>query len=261
MKGFNKMEWIRIILKGVMWIFIIGFGCNFIMQTISYSFYKGAKPMRDISCQPIKLQMNDQLTGYGYNMDSKSDHLIIFFGGSYYTAYNSVGKFGAYYDCPFISVDYYGTQESKGKMNLKSMKQTALEAYTWITKAYPNRQITVMGHSYGCGMAAYLASERTCNNLILVAAYRDLSDLYNKIIPIFWGPAKVFISNNIQISAYAKNTACIGSLNDKTLDTNLQHKVCHCYENATLQIFKDITHEDYLTNEQVIDYIRCLCTK
>ena len=228
MKGFNKMEVVRIVLKIVMWLLIIGFGCNFMMQTISYSFYKGAKHMSDISCVPVKIQLNDKLTGYGYNLDADSNRIILYFGGSNYIAYNSVGKFAANYDVPFISADYYGTQDSVGKMNLKSMQQTATDLYDYATENYPEKEIIVMGHSYGSGMAAYLASVRKCNTLVLMATYTDLSDLYNKIIPIFWGPAKVFISNNMKVNEYATNTACktyiIGSYSDKTLSAHLQEK-------------------------------------
>jgi hypothetical protein len=53
-------------------------------------------------------------------------------------------------------------------------------------------------------MADYLASEKQCDSLILLTACRDLSDLYNKITPIFWGPFKIFISNNIEVKEYAK---------------------------------------------------------
>ena len=34
----NKMEIMRILLKIIMWVLIVGFGCNFVMQTVSYSF-------------------------------------------------------------------------------------------------------------------------------------------------------------------------------------------------------------------------------
>jgi|GEM_PF-2616519 len=43
------MEIMRIILKIIMWVLIVGFGCNFVMQTVSYSFYKSAKKMTDIT--------------------------------------------------------------------------------------------------------------------------------------------------------------------------------------------------------------------
>lgn len=115
-----KMDIIRILLKVIMWFLIAEFGCNFIMQTISYSFYKSAKKMTDIYCTPQYLQINDKLTGYGGNLDSKNNNkVILFFGGSKYIAYNSVGKYAMNFDYPFISVDYYGTQDSNGKMNLK----------------------------------------------------------------------------------------------------------------------------------------------
>lgn len=260
MEGFYKMEYIRIILKIAMWILIIGFGCNFVMQSISYSFYKSAKHINDIENTPVKIHINDNLTGYGYNLDAGLNDIIIFFGGSNYIAYNSVGKFSKYFDCSFVSADYYGTQDSKGKMNLKTMQQTAINLYEWVREQYPGRRVTVIGHSYGTGMAAYLASVRACDTLVLLSAFRDISDLYNKIIPIFWGPAKVFISNNINIASYAESTTCktyiIGSDADNTLNEDLQRKVYGLYKNAELKIFNDIEHENYFTDKQVIDYIK-----
>ena len=48
-------------------------------------------------------------------------------------------------------------------MNLKSMQKTAVDLYNWTIGQYPNRKITVMGHSYGTGIAAYLASVKKCD--------------------------------------------------------------------------------------------------
>lgn len=255
-RGKSKMEFIRVILKIIMWVLIIGFSCNFIMQKISYSFYKNAKRVEDITIMPKTIQINKNLTGFGCNLESNSNQLIILLGGSNYIAYNSIGKFGEYYDCPVISVDYYGTQNSIGKMNIKTMQQSVIDLYEWIKENYPEKEITIIGHSYGAGMAAYLASAKDCNNLILLSAYRDLSDLYNKIIPIFWGPAKIFISNNINIAEYAKGTKCnvyiMGSDADKTLNASLQQKVAECYNNAKVMIYKGIEHDKYLTNAHVI---------
>lgn len=254
------MDFVRITLKIVMWILIIGFSCNFIIQSISYSFYKNAKKINDVRANPQFIQMTDGLTGYGYNLEKDTEKVIIFFGGSNYIAYNSVGKFAAEYNLPFISVDYYGTQESKGKMKLLSMQQSAVDAYEWVEKRYPKRDIIIMGHSYGAGMATYLASVEKCNCLILAAGYRDLSDLYNKIVPIFWGPLKVFISNNIKTSEYAKDVNCpvyiIGSEADKTLGVDLQEKLVECFDNGTIKLFDNISHEDYFISNDVIGYVR-----
>ena len=159
-------------------------------------------------------------------------------------------------------MDFYGSQDSKGKMNHKSLQRTAVDLYNWAKEKYPDRKITVMGHSYGTGIAAYLASEKECDNLFLFSSYRDLSDLYNKIIPIFWGPAKIFISNNIKVTDYAEHVTCatyiVGSKADKTLSAKLQYKVKGYFENAEIKIFDDIEHEGYLYNNQVLEYVNKL---
>ena len=248
------------VLKVFMWILVILFAGDFIMQTISFSFYKGDKKIKEVAFVPEAIQISDNLSGYGYNLSKASNHLILCFGGSMYVAYNTVGMYSGYYDCPFLSVDYHGTQDSKGKMNLHSMKQSAEELYDWAKEQYPDRQIIVMGHSYGCGMAAYLASVRKCRNLILLAGYRTSADMYNKIIPLYWGFLRVFIKNNIRVDLYAKNTTCpvtiIGSDSDTTLSAGMQRKLADCYSDARLRIFSNIKHEDYLTTNEVIEFIK-----
>ena len=254
------MQAVRIIFKIVMWVLIAGFLANFVMRTVSYSFYKGKKKKESVNVIPQRINYTDTLTGYGYNLHSESNAVILCFGGSFYVAYNTVGIFAAPYDVPFLSVDYYGTQASGGKMNLKTMQLSAEQLYDWTKNQYPDRKIVIIGHSYGCGMAAYLASVLPCDQLFLLSGYRDLADLYNKMAPIFWGPFKAFISDNITVHEYAKQTTCpvtiIGSDADKTLSPDLQKKLVDCYEKAELIIFPDIQHEDYLTDERVISQIK-----
>lgn len=69
----NKMEVMRIILKIIMWVLIIEFGCNFVMQTVSYSFYKKADKMTDITSKPQYIQIANELTGYGYHLEVNSN--------------------------------------------------------------------------------------------------------------------------------------------------------------------------------------------
>jgi len=251
---------IYIILKIVMIVLIVYFATDFIMQTISYSFYKGDKQLKEVSYTPEEIQIGESLYGYGYNMDADSDKVILFFGGSMYIAYNTVGMYGGNFDCPVLSVDYYGTQKSKGRMNLKSMQRSAEELYDYAKVKYPEKEIYIFGHSYGCGMAAYLASVRECKHLVLASGYRTSADLYNKITPIFWGPMTVFIKNNIRVDRYAANTTCpvtvIGSDADTTLDDKMQRKLAALYENAECKIFTGIKHEDYFVTDEVIEYVR-----
>ena len=255
-----------IILKIIMIVLIVYFATDLIMQTISYSFYKGDKQLKEVTYNPTEIRINDSLYGYGYNLDAESDKVILFFGGSMYVAYNTIGMYAGRFDCPVLSVDYYGTQKSKGKMNLKTMQRSAEELYDYAARKYPGRDFYIFGHSYGCGMAAYLASVRDCRHLVLASGYRSCADLYNKIIPIYLGPMQVFIKNNIRVDRYAKNTTCpvtiIGSDADTTLSARTQQKVAACYTSADCKIFSDIRHEDYFTTdkdfaelEEALDYI------
>ena len=75
------------------------------------------------------------------------------------------------------------------------MKKSAEDLYDYAAARYPGKDIYVFGHSYGCGMAAYTASVRQCKHLVLASGYRTSADMYNKIIPLFWGPATIFITN------------------------------------------------------------------
>lgn len=260
LSGQEKMDIIRILLKVIMWFLIAEFACNFIMQTVSYSFYKGANKMTDISCAPQFIQITDTLAGYGNNLDAESNKVILFFGGSNYIAYNSVGKYSSQFDYPFVSVDYYGTQDSIGKMNLTTMKQSAEDLYEWSRNQYPESEIIIMGHSYGTGIATYLASVKECHSLIIAAGYRDISDLYNKMTPVFWGPLKVFISNNIRTTEYAQNVKCpvyiIGSTGDKVLSVSLQKKLSCSFGNLKMKVFDDIAHEDYFCSKTVIEFVK-----
>jgi len=256
----KKVNVAYIILKTIMFVLIAFFAADAIMQAISYSFYKGNRQLKETAYEPVEIQINESLYGYGYNLTSDAEEVILFFGGSGYIAYNSVGMYGGRFDCPFISVDYYGTQKSVGKMNLATMQQSARELYDYAKSKYPDRNIYVFGHSYGCGMAAYLASVRKCDQLVLASGYRTSADLYNKILPVFHGPLQVFIRNNIRVDLYAQDTACpvtvIGSDSDATFHADLQRKLTDCYQNAVCRIFTGIDHEDYFVTDEVICYVR-----
>jgi len=255
----KKVNTAYIVLKIIMFVLIAFFATDAVMQYISYSFYKGDRQLKEVTYEPLEIKFNESLYGYGYNMDSDDGKVILFFGGSMYIAYNTVGMYGGQFDCPFLSVDYYGTQKSKGKMNLRTMQEAAEELYDYAAKKYPGRDIYIFGHSYGCGMAAYLASVRECKHLVLASGYRTSADMYNRIIPVFWGPLQVFIKNNIRVDRYAGKTTCpvtvLGSDADTTLDADMQQKLADCYKEAECKIFHGIKHEDYFITDDVVDFV------
>ena len=68
--------------------------------------------------------------------------------------------------------------------------------YDWAQEQYPQAEIIIMGHSYGAGVAAYLASVRQCKTLVLAAGYRDISSSHKLIL----GQLRNFIMPKININ-------------------------------------------------------------
>ncbi|MFX3619213.1 MAG: alpha/beta hydrolase family protein [Sporolactobacillus sp.] len=256
--------WIKIILRVLFWVFVGGMGFNYIMRFISYSFYKRAKQNGEMEETVQKIEIDNGLIGYvsGINFHEKKK-AILYFGGSGEIAYNAVFSYAKLFnDYVFACVDYKGTQESKGRMNLKTMQESALLLYDYIIKQdyVDTSHLVIMGYSYGTGIATYLASKRTCAKIVLIAGYRDICDLYNRIIPVFHGPVRIFVTDNIDAKTYATHiqteTLLITSDGDKTINKKIPQELSKYFKNAILKEFKGINHADYWKHQEVVLYIR-----
>lgn len=263
-----KLTIIIVIVLSVLFVFC-GVLFNLTFRYISYSFYKNEKKSAETDAAIIKLEIgkDKNLIGYVRSTDyTKAKKTIIYFGGSEDIAYNAVVKYGKFFnDYTFISVDYPGSQESKGSMSLKTMQEAAVQLYDYsVNLDYVDKNnIYVMGHSYGTGMATYLASERACNGLVLLAPYRDIFDLYNAIIPIFNSPFGWFITDNINTKEYAKSvkakTLIITSDSDKTIKSSIPYSLAGYFSNARVIKFKGIEHDKYPCNMNVVSTVKNFC--
>ena len=150
-------------------------------------------------------------------------------------------------------------------MNLKTMQEASLKLYDYaVNLDYVDKNnIYVLGYSYGTGIAAYLASQRDCTKLALIAPYRDVFDLYNAIIPIFNSPFGWFITDNINTKEYAKSvkakTLIITSDSDKTIKCAIPCSLSHYFSNADVMKFKGIVHEKYMCDKNVVAAVENFC--
>lgn len=264
MDKYIKLTTMIIIVLVVLFV-VCGIAFNFIFRHIAYSFYKNVKQAANVDEAINRLEIgNDKdLIGYIRSTDyTKPEKTIIYFGGSGEIAYNAVLKYGEVFkDYTFVSVDYPGSQESQGSMNLKSMQEGAIRLYDYITNLdYVDKDnIYVVGNSYGTGIATYLASERDCAGLVLVTPYRDIFDLYNAIIPIFNSPFGWFITDNINTKEYAKsvtaNTLIITSDADTTIRSSIPYSLAGYFGNVSVTQFTGIEHEGYLSDKDVVSAI------
>lgn len=251
-------------------LFIVcGIAFNLIFRYISYSFYKNAEQSTETDETVKKLEIGEDkvLIGYIRSKDyTRANKTVIYFGGSGEIAYNAVLKYGKVFkDYTFVSVDYPGSQESQGSMNLETMQEAAVRLYDYIIDLdYVNKDnIYVIGYSYGTGIAAYLASERDCAGLVLVAPYRDVHDLYNAVIPVFNSPFGWFITDNINTKEYAKSvtakTLIITSDSDTTINSSIPHSLADYFSNASVTEFTGIKHEEYWSDKDVVSTIISFC--
>lgn len=264
MNKFIKVSIIIVIVLVVLFV-VCGIVFNLVFKYISYSFYKNPKPSAEVdeAIRKLKIGENKDLIGYLKSPDySKANKTVIYFGGSEEIAYNAVLKYNKVFkDYVLVCVDYPGSQESKGSMNLSTMQTAALRVYDYIMNLdYIDKDnIYVVGYSYGTGMATYLASERDCSGLALVAPYRDISDLYNAIIPIFKGPFGWFITDNINQKEYAKKvtekTLIITSDSDTTIHRSIPYSLADYFSNARVTEFPGLRHEDYWGDKDVVSTV------
>lgn len=266
----KNMKLTLIIFIGLVVLFTVcGTAFNLIFRHISYSFYKNAERsnVANESIQKIKIGEAEDLVGYIRSNDyTKADKTILYFGGSGEIAYNAVLKYGDIFkDFTFVSVDYPGSQESKGSMNLDSMKEAAVRLYDYIHDLdyVDTDKIYVVGYSYGTGIATYLASQRNCSKLVLVAPYRDVTDLYNAIIPVFNSPFGWFITDNINTKEYAKSvtakTLIVTSDSDTTIKSSIPYSLADYFSHASVSEFTGLKHEEYWLNQAVVSKIMDFC--
>jgi pimeloyl-ACP methyl ester carboxylesterase len=248
---------------------VLGILFNLVFRTIAYSFYKNPKksPEADEAIRKLEIVEDKKLVGYVRSTDySKAKKTVIYFGGSEEIAYNAVLKYGKVFkDYTFVSADYPGSQESQGSMNLKTMQEASVKLYDYIiNQEYADKDnIYVIGYSYGTGMAAYLASQRDCSKLVLVAPYRDVTDLYNAIIPVFNGPFGWFVTDKIDTKEYAKSitakTLIITSDGDTTIKKSIPYSLAHYFSNASVKEFTGMKHDEYWSHEDVVSTVLDFC--
>ena len=73
--------------------------------------------------------------------------------------------------------DYPGFGRSTGEMNIAVLEQLSLQLYKMARVKYRPDQIVIYGKSLGTGIAAYLASERDCKQVVLETPYYSLASV------------------------------------------------------------------------------------
>jgi pimeloyl-ACP methyl ester carboxylesterase len=154
--------------------------------------------------------------GMMYQASGELAPLVIYFGGNGEVSYRNLrnheeqGQWRYFPGYHYLFVDYEGYGINNGKTNYLNMYEHALAVYDYAA-ALPgvdNKHIVAMGYSLGTGSAVHLAANRTVAGLILATPYANGYDLYNNLIPIFYGPMRLLVKQKLPSDKYAPNVTC-----------------------------------------------------
>lgn len=82
-----------------------------------------------------------------------------------------------------LLIEYPGYGHAAGSPSEKEIYQTALEAYDWAKKGFPNLPIIAAGWSLGSSTAAYIASEREVSHLLMLSAMTSMKEVIQRLMP------------------------------------------------------------------------------
>lgn len=261
------VKWAACIAAGLLLAFCAcGVGLNLFFRTVNYDYYRRAKQIdrQDDTIQPLALGEGGAWVGYIANLEAGVDKpLLLYFGGSGEIAYNAVARHKDQFpQYAFACVDYPGSQQSSGVMNRRTMQQAALALYDEAAalEGVAAGRTAVMGYSFGTGIAAYAAAQRECTALVLLSPYGDTADLYQDMLPVFYSPLRLFITDNINTKAYAKSVEepvlIVTSDSDTTLPSALAYDLEKRFRRASVTCFAGLPHNGYWKEEAVVEAVR-----
>ena len=103
-------------------------------------------------------------------------------------------------------MDYRGYGKSSGKRTQKTILSDALAFYDHFTPEYSQDKMILYGRSLGTGIAAYVASERNPEKIILETPYYSFSSLVQAHVPVF--PAAPSLRFKFRTNQYLKDSQC-----------------------------------------------------
>ncbi len=105
-----------------------------------------------------------------------------------------------------IVMDYRGYGKSKGRITEKNLYNDAQLFYEYVSKQYPEDQITVYGRSIGTGIAVKVASDNQPCNLILETPYYNIKDIVESWLPHF--PTNFLLRFKMPSGTFIQNVTC-----------------------------------------------------
>ncbi|MEH6813916.1 MAG: alpha/beta fold hydrolase [Motiliproteus sp.] len=115
--------------------------------------------------------------------------LTIYYGGNGEEVSWNIPYFQQHLDSSFLFLNYRGYGDSSGTPSESTLKSDALAAFDHFKSVQDPSQIILFGRSLGSGVAAYVASQRPVDAVVLVTPFDSLTavaSLHYPLLPVRW---------------------------------------------------------------------------
>lgn len=120
-------------------------------------------------------------------------------------------------------------------------------------------RILMFGFSMGTGVANYVASNRPASGLILFAPYADGYDLYNSMVPIFYGPMRALVAfrmESIRFANIRSRPLVFSSVDDRVVPFASSERLSQAYPSGCEFVqMQGLGHNDYWGSDDVLERV------
>ena len=171
---------------------------------------------------PIDKQSNLHIVQF-HPKDSIKKGVVLYFHGNK----KNISRY-AYYTSHFTKhgydvwmIDYPGFGKSTGKFTEKTLYSWADIMYVFAQSKFPEDSIILYGKSMGTGIAAYLASRRNSQRLILETPYYDFPSAVRQYLPIY--PVRKMLHYKLPTNEYLKQISVPITIFHGTKDQTIRY--------------------------------------
>lgn len=208
-----------------------------------------------------------ELTGYFLREGDEPAPLVLYFNGNHENAsafmqelVTTPERLAAFDGFHFAQIDYPSYGLSGGEPSADAYRAMALDVYDALDAREDVTEVIVLGYSIGTGPAHYCAANRPVAGLILLAPYASGIDLFNNIVPVFYGPLEGLACYDMPSIEYADDIAVrpivFATPDDHLVPYESTLSLKDVYPAGCEMItVPDITHSDFFATQQVLTEI------
>lgn len=218
------------------------------------------------AAEPLTIETDGRVvSGWMLHQVEGKAPLVLYFGGNGETAAKRVlrliesGDIDTFSCCNFAYLDYPGYGESSGTPGEASLQQMGLDCYDALSarEDVDASRIVLFGFSMGTGVANYVASNRSAAGLILFAPYADGYDLYNTMVPIFYGPLHALVAFRMESVRFTEaipvKPLVFSSIDDQVVPFASSERLAGAYPaGCYFEKMQGLGHNDYWGSDDVL---------